>query len=562
MVRVMLAQNMDIGDIMATNKAFCSYQEIIDLHTESDRVTAIGIHTPNNDTPQKMFGGFFDQFKKYKYLGCSITLVPVARLPVDPLQVSYDAGEPTIDPRDVVNPIMFHGCHGNDIGAILNQLYTIGTLGSNDMIDVFSSDSTDMAQWFNGDSLLPDDSFTLLENLYYKALVDNTWKKAHPQKGFKKSGLRPLIYKVATNYQITGYSPASLLTEGPYGRPQAAEGMEGYLEVPNVPGDVKLFTNRLTGLGWLDTRQVIGPKLDPMQPEDPSYEGIQETLSELLNQTTIMTKLPKIFMGVILLPPAYKTEQYFRMIINHSFEFAGFRGLSFKNDDLNNMPPSYFNMNDDPTPVPPGPDPPDPPVPSTYSANLHVVTRLQGQAFAFDEVDVTINGVTKSLVGESIADFVWTGLEDGTYQITASVPDGFTLYSITPSTITINGSDVTLDVTLMYELVQSRDVITLSDVEGDDYKQFSINDSIPANVNVRISYNYTGSPVSAASVLDGVIYLHYRTTFFNLTTMKYGTISGGVFTVSGDIDTVTGLDQSNVDFVTLLRTGDYDVEVE
>lgn len=93
--------------MMATQYAKASYEEIIDCHTEEGHVTAIGIHTPTGDTPRKMFSGFFEQFKKFKYLGCSIKLVPAARLPADPLQVSYEPGQvigTAVDPRDMLNP--------------------------------------------------------------------------------------------------------------------------------------------------------------------------------------------------------------------------------------------------------------------------------------------------------------------------------------------------------------------------------------------------------------------------------------------------------------------------
>ena len=119
---------------MATNFATASYQEVVDLHTESKTVSVIGIHTPNTSTPVKMLGGFWKQFRKVRYLGCSLSLVPAARLPADPLQVSIGAGEPTIDPRDMLNPILFHGCHGDDMGAILDTLYSGESSGTSDVI--------------------------------------------------------------------------------------------------------------------------------------------------------------------------------------------------------------------------------------------------------------------------------------------------------------------------------------------------------------------------------------------------------------------------------------------
>lgn len=336
---------------MATNKVYCSYQEVVDLHTESDRVTVIGIHTPVGDVPSKMFRGFFEQFKKMKYLGCNIKMVPAARLPADPLQVSYEAGEPTLDPRDMMNPIMFHGCHGDDMGTILNRLYgdDAGVSGSIDGIDYNKA--------WEGVSTIPEAAMAdQLERLYYKALTDRTWKKAHPQRGFQKNGLRPLIYDLAATRQI-GFGAENKLGAGDFyfnaagqlalagGDPTSEatfDGTDKEFAFKVSKTNVNLITPRLTSLGWIDTRNVItAGVLGSYSESDLSDlpEAIEQNASMMVNYA----EFPKIFMGCILLPPAYKTEQYFRMIINHHFAFAGFRGISFQPEELN--VPAYWNKN-------------------------------------------------------------------------------------------------------------------------------------------------------------------------------------------------------------------------
>lgn len=333
---------------MSTQSAFASYDEIIDLHTESDTVSVIGIHTPTSTTPHKMFKGFFEQFKKFKYLGCSLKLVPAARLPADPLQVSYEAGEPTIDPRDLMNPILFHGAHGNDLGQILNRLYTVGT--DTDSINRM------IAQFAVGNDPALEVSLDgqELEQLYYKALTDKTWKKAHPQRGFRKSGLHPMIYSLATTHQILGGGLIGSLPNQPQ-----FDNVVQAINRDTWSGDAsldfsttgQLITPRLQGLGWLDTKNTL--LVDPQKYEDTwsglTTEEMQSHVTEWLhgieNSTQSYATLPQIFMGVILLPPAYKTEQYYRMIVTHSFAFKGFRGISFSNDIVET--PSYFNMNNE-----------------------------------------------------------------------------------------------------------------------------------------------------------------------------------------------------------------------
>ncbi len=130
LVCIVLRLEPSNGDNMATNYAKASYSEIYDFGTKSGQCTIMGIHTPsveagvvNRATPYQMLSGFFKQFRKFKYSGCKVTLVPAAQLPADPLQVSFEAGQPTIDPRDLLNPILFHGCHGESLAQALNSIF-------------------------------------------------------------------------------------------------------------------------------------------------------------------------------------------------------------------------------------------------------------------------------------------------------------------------------------------------------------------------------------------------------------------------------------------------------
>nr|WDW25859.1 MAG: capsid protein [Canine associated porprismacovirus] len=392
---------------MATQSVTCSYQEIIDLHTESDRVSVIGIHTPTGDVPKQMFSGFYKQFKKFRYLGASLALVPAARLPADPLQVSYEAGEPTIDPRDMLNPIMFHGCHGNDMGAILNQMYNYsGVLNATSLPSAIGSPAIDLDHFSSADMVgFPTawstganndnpnmDPFKCVSALYYKALTDNTWMKANPQRGFKKKGLRPLVYNVATTHQL-------LWAEGPSGenglgvnvnyvggQPTATSdgtmGVESvdatgavragalpsqpdmrasggtYSAQPFYDGGINFLTNKLQSLGWLDTYQPVQPygnNIGNVYSAPTSSDGssgwgtVANATAAAYASTWQPATLPRVYMGMMLLPPAYKTEQYFRLVLNHRFAFAGFRGISMQSKDLVEMieSPSYFNANGD-----------------------------------------------------------------------------------------------------------------------------------------------------------------------------------------------------------------------
>lgn len=368
---------------MTTQYANASYQEIIDVHTEPDAVSVIGIHTPCSDTPVKMLKGFWHQFKKFKYNGCNLTVVPIATLPVDPLQVSYDAGEPTIDPRDAVNPLMFHGCHGDDMGSILNSLYSDPVSGVGQFIDTEIGDSVDHNKFRTASGGYPL-AGKVLESLYYRALTDKTWLKAHPQRGFRKNGLRPMIYSVASTVQIgnlpydngwgllgskgihhdddgepvsgvsgmLGHSNETsnqLYGYGAFGRPVlSVDGGSLKVDLPRVNSPQGFLTPRLQRLGWMDTRSVLGVNtgVDATVPTGgdvgKAMVGMYNEAGDILSPTIP----PKIFMGMCMLPPAYKTVQHFRLILNHSFSFARFRGASLQSDDIGSLlrAPAYYNF--------------------------------------------------------------------------------------------------------------------------------------------------------------------------------------------------------------------------
>ncbi|AIK28873.1 Cap protein [Porcine stool-associated circular virus 7] len=359
---------------MATNFATASYQEVVDLHTESKTVSVIGIHTPNTSTPVKMLGGFWKQFRKVRYLGCSLSLVPAARLPADPLQVSIGAGEPTIDPRDMLNPIMFHGCHGDDMGAILDTLYSGEATGTSDVVRK-QSDSA-VLDVFSENQVGND----YVDALYYRSLTDRTWAKAHPQVGFRKSGLRPLVHQIVANRPFSQFSlddrsgnlgPSVINSNGiPKSagqigvNPTVTDGRLGVYPTPGLPDTnapetqtnfviepdrtgYAFATSGLRPLGWQDTQtSVMTTSQYVSDPLIGNAEQDAQKIANVLKQVVVPNTIPKFYMGMILLPPAYKTEQWFRLQINHTFAFKGFRGISMIDDDAEviNNAPAYSNF--------------------------------------------------------------------------------------------------------------------------------------------------------------------------------------------------------------------------
>lgn len=294
---------------MSTNYARAKYQEIYDVNTVSNSVSVIAIHTPVGAKPRQMLGGFFTQFRKYKYAGCSVVATPAARLPLDIMNIAIEAGQTGANPKDVFNPVLVRGCHGDNLNAALNSIYK----GS------FTDEGSSIGKDDYGLSVVPAGGLTW-EQMYYRMLQDPSFKKFNLSSGIKLKGLHPLVYNVASNHQVMPseqdpdvgllgpHSDGSKFPDHNYDV-GFEEGTR--MALPDGLGDRSImypqfFTNRLQSLGWLDTRQLINPTYATMGVQ-PAY-----------------TVLPKIFMAAIILPPAYRVSTAMRFVVTHYFEFKEF----------------------------------------------------------------------------------------------------------------------------------------------------------------------------------------------------------------------------------------------
>lgn len=261
-----------------------------------------------------------------------MTIVNAAKLPVDVEQLGRIEGTNYVDPRDVLNPILFKGCHGESLGKILDSMYN-GLLREN--------------RDFDGPDMDKKIFRNALANFYYTALGDDSWRKSHIQKTLNIKNLHPLVYGLDTNHQIlpsNALSPANYTENNPANvqTPQvtgdAAGGDTGSFkgtvptgwEVPATgptlvanqltggagyyQGLASIFTGKMHRLGWLDTYQFIGNNANP----SPQNVGTNAMIAEL----------PKLFMGLVMLPPANLCRNYLRVMIRHKFKFAQYRTIT------------------------------------------------------------------------------------------------------------------------------------------------------------------------------------------------------------------------------------------
>lgn len=296
-----------ISDLMSTNYATAKYQEIYDINTVSNEVSVIGIHTPVGSKPRQMLAGFFQQFRKFKYKGCSVVGTPAQRLGLQLTDISVEAGSSGVNPKDVFNPALVRGCHGDNLSAALNSIYK----------GAFTDEGSSMGMDQHGVSVIPNGSLTW-EQLYYRMLQDPSFKKFNLSSGIKLGGLHPMVYNVASNHQIMPNENKSDVGQLVIGT--GGDGEIGFSEdtrggVPNGEGGTgyvypQFMTNRLQSLGWLDTKQILN-------------WGVSSGGDTKAPQYAV---LPKIFMACIILPPAMSANVVtsMRFVITHYFEFKEF----------------------------------------------------------------------------------------------------------------------------------------------------------------------------------------------------------------------------------------------
>lgn len=299
------------------------FTETIDLNTETGGPSVLGLHTPISGDAYRFLYPYFMAYKKYKYVGMDVTIVNAARLPYDPEQLGKVSGENYVDPRDALNPVLFRGCHGESLGAILDSIYA--GLGTMDFKDNTMDKETLMAT---------------LENFYYTALGDNSWRKSPIQKTLAIKGLHPLVYNLGTNKQIlptndmssadyienssvgdtTGTISGSMQPGYPSAvanggnRPFAITPTREYDPTTGNPAyrfSSSMFTTGVRRLGWLDTLQIVGRKGSQLQFDAEN-----------------IALLPKLFMGILILPKANLVRNYLRIVITHKFKFAGYRTIT------------------------------------------------------------------------------------------------------------------------------------------------------------------------------------------------------------------------------------------
>lgn len=300
---------------MVSNAIHATYTETYDLNTINGSLSLLAIHTPQSATLKSMFHGLYENYSKMKVLGCNFKLVCASRQELDPTLVGMSDGQ--IDPRDVLNPILFKACTGEGINALVDQIYNHAEADN-----ILAASSVDHHIDSNSSAL----------TAYYSLLSDDSWRKEHPQRGITVMGLKPFVHKVVTTQPFKwSVAPTATPNNGSNDQPRfdgktsgagssffgpgAQSGSATYSTDPINPS--VFISNGLTDMPWMDTAYS----------KVCTYSDASGTSQGSAKAFVLQSNIPRIYMGCLILPPSVSSTMklFFRMQIVWHIAFKDFR---------------------------------------------------------------------------------------------------------------------------------------------------------------------------------------------------------------------------------------------
>ena len=245
------------------------FTQFFDICSDSAKFTTFTV-TAGGDYVKARCLPQFACYKYYKLGPVSVKLVPASTLPVDPTGLSYEAGETTVDPRDMFNPGLVRITNGEQIGEL-------------------------------GD----------MKN-YYATLLDPRWYKFQLQQGFSRYA-RPLVYNIGEiGNEI-----------GPF------MGAHSYDSSKNAFNRYVRNNNATIAAASNESAQMVADKYSPIQTGRiklgwlPTDTNLREGTSAgvYTEWPDRLTYVPEIDVITFILPKAFKTKFYYRVFIESTVYF-------------------------------------------------------------------------------------------------------------------------------------------------------------------------------------------------------------------------------------------------
>lgn len=251
------------------------FQSFMDINTSDQSMQIITVSAGGPEVLRRL-APQFSAYKYYRLGSVSVKLVPASTLPVDPTGLSYEAGEPGVDPRDQLTPGLMRITNGEDIFENIAG-----------MDDVTQHD------------------------LYNNMLLDPRWFKWMLQAGVKRYAT-PRYWMLGMFHQdrfpgmdvnLPKVDMATGKVIGTNHLEEKSNGTSGALIQTMVAGSSGngLFQTGHSGrLGWLPTDGLV-------------------RVGDV--DTPLIASPPEVEIFKILLPKAYKTKYYYRMFITETVYF-------------------------------------------------------------------------------------------------------------------------------------------------------------------------------------------------------------------------------------------------
>lgn len=258
------------------------FQSFMDINTSANSMQIITISAGGPEVLKRL-APQFAAYKYYRLGSISAKLVPASTLPVDPTGLSYEAGEPGVDPRDQLTPGLMRITNGEDI--------------------------------FEDISGLSDDQ---QHAIYNNMLLDPRWFKWMLQSGVKRYAT-PRYWQIGQLHQdkwpgailnmpnITVTESGTTVNGTAIDASKHVYGSGVQHSVGPGSSPYGFFQTGHSGkLGWLPT-DSLEPIISPGQSVPAQYP--------------LLASPPEVEVMKIILPKAYKTEYYYRLFITETVYF-------------------------------------------------------------------------------------------------------------------------------------------------------------------------------------------------------------------------------------------------
>lgn len=299
---------------LVNNTIHATYTETYDLNTINNELSILAIHTPQSNTLKRFFHGLYEQYSKMKVLGCNFRMVCASQQALDPTLVGMSEGQ--VDPRDVLNPILFKAVTGEGVNALIDQIYN-----SSESVTPTAGNSSNLGHSIDQHVITSTGGISS----YYSLLADDSWRREHPQKGITVMGLKPMVHRVVTTQpfkwssakEFPGMVPATSPSDTAGHAGYGFGGISGSVNGATDPVNPTVFvSNGLTDMPWLDTAfssvHTFADGVGATQGSSKAY--------------ALQTNIPRVYMGCLVLPPSTGSQNlYFRLQIVWHILFKDFR---------------------------------------------------------------------------------------------------------------------------------------------------------------------------------------------------------------------------------------------